>query len=271
MPDKPTTVSSKKRKQQKKPTANAAAMETLTSSSVMDALLNIGKGNDDDQEDVDLEDGGLKKKQKTFKMDSSSVLDRVASFLPQLANANENLKRGLESGDIQPEDVDIEAVKDGSEYVEMKLGLGVFDIAEKGTEEAKRIQANNEIKFLPKRETLEDDDNEEDEEDSDNDDDGEEDDEGKGVTFSGFVRKEKPKHAHSVLDIDSVSGGVGASSILAKLNEGKSYMGVAGIWNVTRKRGPLIEEVKSGVSKKNSSVGATKVSGKKTEAKGKGK
>ncbi|KAL5495066.1 hypothetical protein ACEPAI_528 [Sanghuangporus weigelae] len=64
----------------------------------------------------------------------SELLSRVESFLPQMEAANTELARRMESS---PESVDIENLGDEDEddedgrqgqYIEMNLGLGVFDI-----------------------------------------------------------------------------------------------------------------------------------------------
>ncbi|KAF7723787.1 hypothetical protein EC973_001700 [Apophysomyces ossiformis] len=50
------------------------------------------------------------------------ILSRVQAFLPQLQAANEELKQQ------DPSELDIENVEeDDSQYIEMNLGLGVFE------------------------------------------------------------------------------------------------------------------------------------------------
>ncbi|RKP09939.1 hypothetical protein THASP1DRAFT_28261 [Thamnocephalis sphaerospora] len=57
----------------------------------------------------------------------SDLLSRVAAFLPQMASANAKLQQEIaSSGDAQAHD--IEAVdEDAEQYIEMNLGLGVFE------------------------------------------------------------------------------------------------------------------------------------------------
>ncbi|KAI8140295.1 hypothetical protein BJV82DRAFT_224505 [Fennellomyces sp. T-0311] len=63
-----------------------------------------------------------KEKPKMFKIDpSSDILSRVQSFLPQLQSANEQLKGQ------DPSKLDIENVDEQDQYIEMNLGLGVFE------------------------------------------------------------------------------------------------------------------------------------------------
>ncbi|KAI8829114.1 hypothetical protein BJ741DRAFT_624064 [Chytriomyces cf. hyalinus JEL632] len=67
------------------------------------------------------------KKPKTFKLNSDGdLLSRVASFLPQLKCANDQLEVQRAQGEIL--DIEhIEAAED--QHIEMDLGLGVFDYA----------------------------------------------------------------------------------------------------------------------------------------------
>ncbi|SAM09067.1 hypothetical protein [Absidia glauca] len=60
---------------------------------------------------------------KTFKIDpNNDILSRVQSFLPQLQAANQQLQS------VDPSKLDIENVEDDREqYIEMNLGLGVYD------------------------------------------------------------------------------------------------------------------------------------------------
>ncbi|KAI9327906.1 hypothetical protein BDR26DRAFT_940225 [Obelidium mucronatum] len=70
------------------------------------------------------------KKGSTFRVEAKSdLLSQVASFLPKIKHANDSLSHSLESGKSTLEDVDIEALKDGDQHIEMDLGLGVFDYA----------------------------------------------------------------------------------------------------------------------------------------------
>ncbi|KAI8372548.1 hypothetical protein EDC96DRAFT_52232 [Choanephora cucurbitarum] len=52
---------------------------------------------------------------------SSDILSRVQAFLPQMKEANEQLKHA------DPSKLDIENVDDQEQYIEMNLGLGVFE------------------------------------------------------------------------------------------------------------------------------------------------
>ncbi|OSC98851.1 hypothetical protein PYCCODRAFT_1454133 [Trametes coccinea BRFM310] len=54
----------------------------------------------------------------------SDLLQRVQAFLPELAASNADLIRRAREN---PESVDIENVGDEERYIEMNLGLGVFD------------------------------------------------------------------------------------------------------------------------------------------------
>ncbi|KAJ3079290.1 hypothetical protein HDU99_000070 [Rhizoclosmatium hyalinum] len=62
----------------------------------------------------------------TFRVDAKNdLLSKVASFLPQLKQANESLQQTIEAG----QSVDIEHVDESEQHIEMDLGLGVFDYA----------------------------------------------------------------------------------------------------------------------------------------------
>ncbi|KAJ2718262.1 hypothetical protein GGI07_005826 [Coemansia sp. Benny D115] len=67
---------------------------------------------------------------KTFRMQPpSELLSRLHSFLPQIAEANKKLQDDVAQ---DPSKVDIENVGDDDEqYIEMDLGLGVFDMKPK--------------------------------------------------------------------------------------------------------------------------------------------
>ncbi|TPX60807.1 hypothetical protein PhCBS80983_g01541 [Powellomyces hirtus] len=65
---------------------------------------------------------------KTFRPEPpSALLSRVAAFLPQLSAANATLQSEIERDAEQREQVDIENVGDDEQYIEMSLGVGVFD------------------------------------------------------------------------------------------------------------------------------------------------
>ncbi|KAJ1796163.1 hypothetical protein LPJ59_003916 [Coemansia sp. RSA 2399] len=67
---------------------------------------------------------------KTYRMDPpSALLSRLQSFLPQIAEANKKLEDDMTE---DPSKLDIENVEDStSQYIEMDLGLGVFDVKPK--------------------------------------------------------------------------------------------------------------------------------------------
>ncbi|PCH37163.1 hypothetical protein WOLCODRAFT_167355 [Wolfiporia cocos MD-104 SS10] len=54
----------------------------------------------------------------------SDLLSRVQAFLPELAVSNAEISRRAQA---DPDSVDIENVEGGKQYIEMNLGLGVFD------------------------------------------------------------------------------------------------------------------------------------------------
>ncbi|KAJ3151023.1 hypothetical protein HDU89_002234 [Geranomyces variabilis] len=57
-----------------------------------------------------------------------AVLSRVAAFLPQLSAANANLQSSIAADSALRDRVDIENVdEDDEQYIEMNLGVGVFD------------------------------------------------------------------------------------------------------------------------------------------------
>ncbi|KAI0076825.1 hypothetical protein K474DRAFT_1707884 [Panus rudis PR-1116 ss-1] len=73
----------------------------------------------------------------------SELLSRVQSFLPQLAASNEELTRRAQE---DPSSVDIENVGEDSGYIEMNLGLGVFE--ERGGK-SKRSRTGNHASDSP--------------------------------------------------------------------------------------------------------------------------
>lgn len=58
---------------------------------------------------------------------------RLAAFLPQLAQSNQELERLKERGELKS----FEDVEEGKEYIEMDLGLGVLEEKKPGMEEDK--------------------------------------------------------------------------------------------------------------------------------------
>ncbi|KAF9546056.1 hypothetical protein EC957_010192 [Mortierella hygrophila] len=71
---------------------------------------------------------------KTFKVDKSDLLSRLEDFLPKIKEANVQLDQQLKA---DPKAVDIENVdeENGEQYIEMDLGLGVFDLKKDVKEE----------------------------------------------------------------------------------------------------------------------------------------
>ncbi|KAJ1831768.1 hypothetical protein IWW55_003171 [Coemansia sp. RSA 2706] len=67
---------------------------------------------------------------KTYRIEPpSGLLSRLHAFLPQIAEANKKLEADVSE---DPSQVDIENVgADESQYIEMDLGLGVFDMKPK--------------------------------------------------------------------------------------------------------------------------------------------
>ncbi|KAF9209651.1 hypothetical protein BGZ49_002445 [Haplosporangium sp. Z 27] len=70
---------------------------------------------------------------KTFKV-QSNLLSRLEDFLPKIKEANAQLDQKLKE---DPKSVDIENVDEesGEQYIEMDLGLGVFDLKKDVKEE----------------------------------------------------------------------------------------------------------------------------------------
>ncbi|KAL6302890.1 hypothetical protein BKA93DRAFT_790254 [Sparassis latifolia] len=62
---------------------------------------------------------------RTFPMGPpSELLSRVQAFLPEIAASNADIARQAEE---DPNGVDIEHLEDSEQYIEMNLGLGVFE------------------------------------------------------------------------------------------------------------------------------------------------
>ncbi|KAM9981811.1 hypothetical protein ACTFIY_004099 [Dictyostelium cf. discoideum] len=80
-----------------------------------------------------------KTKPNFFKMEESSVLNRVKDFLPKLKEANIDLKKKIEN----KEDVNIENIKEGDEYIQMNLALGILEHKEELSEDNIKITSNN--------------------------------------------------------------------------------------------------------------------------------
>ncbi|GJJ77976.1 hypothetical protein EMPS_10335 [Entomortierella parvispora] len=70
---------------------------------------------------------------KTFKV-QSDLLARLQDFLPKIKDANDQLDKMVKQ---DPKSVDIENVDEesGEQYIEMDLGLGVFDMKKDVTED----------------------------------------------------------------------------------------------------------------------------------------
>ncbi|KAK9727652.1 hypothetical protein K7432_001682 [Basidiobolus ranarum] len=85
---------------------------------------------------------------KTFKMSPpSSLLSRLQDFLPQIAEANQKLQTQIEQ---DPSSVDIENVDDEEGYIEMNLGLGVFEEKNEDSEESIIINPKDNLEAIPK-------------------------------------------------------------------------------------------------------------------------
>ncbi|KAF9961078.1 hypothetical protein BGZ72_005036 [Mortierella alpina] len=78
---------------------------------------------------------------KTFKV-KSNLLARLEDFLPKIKEANAQLDAKVKE---DPKAVDIENVDDasGEQYIEMDLGLGVFDLKENVKEDDIVINPNS--------------------------------------------------------------------------------------------------------------------------------
>ncbi|KAF9363185.1 hypothetical protein BGX34_004689 [Mortierella sp. NVP85] len=70
---------------------------------------------------------------KTFRV-QSDILSRLENFLPKMKEANAQLEEQFK---LDPKSVDIENVDEesGEQYIEMDLGLGVFDLKKDVKEE----------------------------------------------------------------------------------------------------------------------------------------
>ncbi|KAJ3393371.1 hypothetical protein CcCBS67573_g09967 [Chytriomyces confervae] len=121
------------------PSIKPATATADATSSVLHSLLNVSS--------TPL------KKPKTFKLNSDGdLLSRVASFLPQLKCANDQLEVQRAQGEIL--DIEhIEAAQD--QHIEMDLGLGVFDYA---PEDISKIAKPEILVKLPHGESSESDD-----------------------------------------------------------------------------------------------------------------
>ncbi|XP_015283058.1 PREDICTED: uncharacterized protein C12orf45 homolog [Gekko japonicus] len=71
-------------------------------------------------------------KSQTARIPRSSLLDRVQSFLPHMANANDELRREMESGPV--EDFDIEHVDASTENV-IEMNVALVELSGSSTEE----------------------------------------------------------------------------------------------------------------------------------------
>ncbi|KAF9180019.1 hypothetical protein BGZ51_006343 [Haplosporangium sp. Z 767] len=78
---------------------------------------------------------------KTFKV-QSDLLARLEDFLPKIKEANAQLEQKVKE---DPKAVDIENVDEesGEQYIEMDLGLGVFDMKKNVTEDDIIINPNS--------------------------------------------------------------------------------------------------------------------------------
>ncbi|KAK5577965.1 hypothetical protein RB653_002913 [Dictyostelium firmibasis] len=80
-----------------------------------------------------------KTKPNFYKIEENSILSRVKDFLPKLKEANIDLKKKIEN----KEDVNIENIKDGEEYIQMNLALGILEHKEELSENNIKITSNN--------------------------------------------------------------------------------------------------------------------------------
>ncbi|KAN0036665.1 hypothetical protein ACTFIV_001972 [Dictyostelium citrinum] len=80
-----------------------------------------------------------KTKPNFYKMEESSVLNRVRDFLPKLKEANIDLKKKIDN----KEDVNIENIKEGDKYIQMNLALGILEHKEELSENNIKITSNN--------------------------------------------------------------------------------------------------------------------------------
>ncbi|TPX72337.1 hypothetical protein SpCBS45565_g00419 [Spizellomyces sp. 'palustris'] len=65
---------------------------------------------------------------RTFKPPvPSALLSKVAAFLPQIDAANSQLLQTIQQDSEKQKQVDIENVDDDGQYIQMDLGVGVFD------------------------------------------------------------------------------------------------------------------------------------------------
>ncbi|KAL9559582.1 hypothetical protein PS6_000677 [Mucor atramentarius] len=72
-----------------------------------------------------------------------SVLSRVQAFLPQLKNANEQLEKA------DPSKLDIENVdEEDGQYIEMNLGLGVYEEKKPGQSDSEDDEDSDEEKLV---------------------------------------------------------------------------------------------------------------------------
>ncbi|KAN0022860.1 hypothetical protein ACTFIU_005601 [Dictyostelium citrinum] len=80
-----------------------------------------------------------KTKPNFYKIEESSVLNRVRDFLPKLKEANIDLKKKIDN----KEDVNIENIKEGDKYIQMNLALGILEHKEELSENNIKITSNN--------------------------------------------------------------------------------------------------------------------------------
>ncbi|CAO0794613.1 unnamed protein product [Mucor circinelloides] len=80
---------------------------------------------------------------KTFPVGQSDILSRVQAFLPQLKNANEQLEKA------DPSKLDIENVdEEDGQYIEMNLGLGVYEEKKPGQSDSEDDEDSDEEKLI---------------------------------------------------------------------------------------------------------------------------
>lgn len=77
---------------------------------------------------------------ETVRVPRSSLLDRVQNFLPQMADANEELRRGMETTPV--EEFDIEHVDDSVENV-IEMNVALVELSGSDTEEEDAISEDD--------------------------------------------------------------------------------------------------------------------------------
>jgi hypothetical protein len=82
-----------------------------------------GSDSDDSDDSDEVINFQPSDKKPTFKFEKPLIGERLASFIPELKDANDKLAADLEGG----QDVSIEIERSDDEHIEMNLGLGVLE------------------------------------------------------------------------------------------------------------------------------------------------